>query len=209
MIIRIFLPESFYRPKLFIDSKLYFIFGNIIKDENAENVSIYIIDIQESSERTTSNRQLIGKISKCASDNTKLPSDYITFGIDENESKLKLQAIELPSFIPDAGTSRRIQIFLYDSKSFAELSQRNDEVSISLKTDPISKLLFLIRNCDDDGPANTQSVCRKSNLFHNRVVPILTSVSTFTQNKLSFLNSAFLNHFHFWVCNLQKMTHNK
>lgn len=205
MILRIFVPNSFYNLKSIKSSLCYDIIGRIFCDDCEENVSVYILDVQESNEQTTANRHLIGKISKSTRNFDELPIDYITFGIDDIKSVLKLSAVKLPSFIP-ANRSLRTQIFLYDLEAFSELSSRNDENQTI--SDPISKLLCLIRNCDED-PSHTQNVSKLSNIFHSRIIPPLITLSMFIQTRLSFLNSAFLNHFHFWVRNLQQIGRNK
>lgn len=207
MILRIFLPKSFYQLKLIHTSKCYHVFGSIISDNDGENVSIYIIDIRESSERIATNRQLIGKISSCTSDLVELPSDNITFRIDDKKSTLKLNTLQLPNFIP-TGTSFRTQIFLYDSKAFSELSMRTDEIEKCPDSDPISKLVALIGSSEeDDAQANDAS--KKADILQNRIIPILMSLSMFIQVKLPFLKSAFVNHFHFWVSNLEKLAQKK
>lgn len=205
MILRIFVPNSFYNLKSIKSSLCYDIIGRIFCDDCEENASVYILDVQESNKQTTTNRHLIGEISKSTRNFDELPIDYITFGIDDTRSVLKLSAVKLPSFIP-ANRSLRTQIFLYDLEAFSELSSRNDENQTI--SDPISKLLCLIRNCDED-PSHTQNVSKLSNIFHSRIIPALITLSMFIQTRLSFLNSAFLNHFHFWVRNLEQIGRNK
>lgn len=62
MIIRIFIPKQIYRLKCIANLKCYLVFGNIVSDNGGKNVSIFVIDVCESSEETKLSRQIIGTI---------------------------------------------------------------------------------------------------------------------------------------------------
>lgn len=199
MVTRIFLPESIYRIKSIVKSRCYYIFGKIIKDR-CGNVSIFIIDIHDTNEQVTSNQQLIGAISN---DTNGLNSDYITFEIDEVNSVLELKSISLANFTSDPTP---VHIFLYDYKKFVELSQqKDDDQKWCQRQDTISQLLLYIKNNNEY--SNKKSIDKYSDRSSkNRLVSFLMSLATFIETKLSFLNSSFLKHFHFWVFNLGKLT---
>lgn len=206
MIIRIFLPESVYRLKSIVNSECYHIFGKIVSDICEENISIFIVDVYKSNEQRTSDQQLIGTISKYNRDVGQTITDHIAFDIDEIKSTLNLKTVHLPNFIT-FGAPFRIHILLYDYKQFLELSQRIDVQKWCQRQDSISKLLITIRNKDDFEARDISSHCDKANGY--RLIFILMSLSAFAQTKLSFLNSSFLKHFHFWTSNLEKLTHKK
>lgn len=205
MIIRIFLSNSVYFLKSIDSTKLYSIFGKIIHDDNEENVSIFIVDVKESNSKTKYQYQSIGFISKNNVHNViPLQSDFIKFGVDESKSTLTLNTIHSPTFISTEKTFQT-QIFLYDTKTFTELSQRIDEQQWCLRLDPISQLLILIKNqklCQESVASN-----QKPNL--NCFIPILLSLSIFTQTKFVRLNSAFFKHFQFWTTNFEKFYQNR
>lgn len=208
MIVRIFVPESIYRLNYIVSSKYYYIFGKIVKDNSGDNVSIYIIDVCESNSENTSNQQMIGIISRYTNVIKKLPNDHITFGIDESKTVLELRTVNLPNFIP-VGDHFQIQAFLYDAKTFNELSQRNDDQILCQRIDPISKLLLLIKQNENNLIKKNSDVINSDKNTQNRLISFLISFSTFSQTNLSFLNSAFLKHFQFWATNLEKLTHKR
>lgn len=208
MIIRIFLPEIIYRVKSTENSKCYNIFGKIVNDSRGENISIFIVDMcEQRDDQQTPNRQLIGTISKATSAIEHLLTDYITFKVDEIKSVLEIKTLHLPNFIA-TGTSSNTQILLYDSKTFSELSHRNDEQEWCQRQDPISQLLLLIKN-SDDFKKNEHLDIAEINRSRNRFILLLISLSMFCETKLAFLNSSFLKHFQFWTTNLEKLTHKK
>lgn len=205
MFIRIFLPETVYRVKSVDISKCYNIFGKIVKDPGTNSISIFIVDIHKRHVQATYNPQLIGMISKSASDVKHLPSDYITLKVDESKSVLEIKALELPNFI-STGTRFNTQIFLYDSKIFSEISHRNDGQQWCQRQEPIAQLLFLIKNREDFSEQQHSNITRSDK---NRLILFLISLSTFCETKLSFLNSSFLKHFQFWATSFEKLTHKK
>lgn len=208
MIIRIFLPEIIYFGNSTDSSKCYHLFGEIVNDSCGENISIFVVDICERrDDLQTPERQLIGTISKATSDIEHLLSDYITFKVDKIKSVLEIKTLHLPNFIA-TGTSFNTQILLYDSKTFSELSHRNDEQKCCHRQDSISQLLLLIKN-RDDFKKNEHLDIAKIDRSRNRVILLLISLSMFCETKLAFLNSSFLKHLQFWTTNLEKLTHKK
>lgn len=210
MIIRIFIPEIIYLVKSTNSSKCYHIFGEIVNDSSGEYISIFIVDICERlDDLQTPGRQLIGTISNVTSDIEHLLSDYITFKVDEIKSVLEIKTLHLPNFIATSTSSTfNTQILLYDSKTFLELSHRNDEQKWCHRQDPISQLLLLIKN-RDDFKKNEHLDIAKFDRSRNRIILLLISLSMFCETKLAFLNSSFLKHLQFWTTNLEKLTHKK
>lgn len=206
MIIRTFLPNSVYFLKSIDRAKCYSIFGRISCDKDNGNVSIFVVDVRESSESTENCLQLIGNISKNLNNVTNLPSDYVSFRFDDTQSKLELNVIHLPNFILSDKTFQT-QLFLYDLTTFSELSQRIDEQNWGWRPDPISQLLILIKTQRTYHNNVDENQCQKSN--QNGIISFLLSMSIFAQTKFSFLNSAFLKHFQFWTTNLEKLNQNR
>lgn len=206
MIIRMFLPNSVYFLKSIDRAKCYSMFGKIVCDEMNGNMSIFVIDVKESSESTKNYLQLIGNISKNSHNAKKLSSDNISFRVDDTKTTLELNKIHLPNFnLSDKAF--QTQLFLYDLKTFSELSQRIDEQNWDCRPDPISQLLILIKAQKINN--NSVEESQSQNPKQNGIIPFLLSLSIFAQTKLSFLNSAFLNHFQFWTTNLEKLNQNK
>lgn len=209
MIIRIFLPESIYRLHSIVSSKCYNIFGKIVKDNSKAKVSIYIINVHESNDEDIANQERIGIISKHTNSNEKLPVDHILFGFDDTKPVLTIEAINLPSFI-QTDDRLQTQAFLYDSKTFSELSQRSDYQILCQRIDPISQLILLIKNNDENKASKKSSDDRfEDKNTRSQLILILVSLSSFTETKFSFINSAFLKHFRFWATSLDKLTQKK
>lgn len=215
MIVRIFVPKSVYFRKSEICSKCYLVIGNIAHNDCNKSVSIYMVDFIESTEtKKINNRKVIGTISDKKFDFTELPNDYIAFGIDHIKSTLALKSVHLPSFSIDS-KSVQTQVFLYDSSTFLQLSHRIDEEKWCQLLDPIAQLLITIKNNESNQKlwksneiSSSQSTdCHRSN--QSRFISFLLSLSAFARIKLSFLNSAFLRHFHFWTLNLALLTQNR
>lgn len=207
MNIRIFLSNTVYSLKSINSSKRYSIFGKIVCDQNVENVSIFVINVKEFNERIEHQYHLIGCISKDSFHSLgQLASDYILFEVNETKSTLTLKTIHLPNFIT---TEKPIQtqIYLYDFKTFMELSERIDEEKWCLRPDPLSQLLILIRNRRQCHKSNTSN--QNQQTIMNWLISILMSLSMFTKFKLSFLSSAFLHHFQFWTSNLDRFYQNR
>lgn len=203
MILRIFVPEFIYRLKSISNSECYQLFGSIVNDNNGANVSVFIVDICKTSTKETSRQNIIGAISREAH-SIQLPSDHILFGVNEIKSVLELKSIHLPSFIL-CDAPIQTQLFLYNSKIFSDLSQRNE--NDCQRTDPISQLLVLIKVKNElISKEKCRNIVGDDKSIRCRIISFLISVSAFSQSKLSFLNSSFLKHFHFWTTNLDKLT---
>lgn len=207
MIIRIFIPEQIYRLKFIANLKCYLVFGNIVSDNGGKNVSIFVVNVCESSEQTKFSSQVIGGISNNLNELKKLPSDFITFGVDQNKSVLKLNRVQLPSFVPTDATLQT-QIFLYDLKTFSELSRRTDEHEWCLRPDPISQLLLLIKH-KEKCKVKPHETTKDDESYQNQLLSFLLLLSMFAQTKLVFLSSSFLKHFQFWTHNLKKLSKNR
>lgn len=208
MIVRIFLPENIYRVKSIDSSKFYYIFGKIDNDSCDDNISIFVVDICERDECITPDRHFIGTICTNSTSVIKhLPSDYISFKIDDRKSVLEIGTIHLSNFIA-TGTNFNTQILLYDLETFSELSHRNDKHKWGQRQDPISQLILLIKNRQDFKNEKYFNAIR-DDTRRNRFISLLLTLSLFCETKLSFLNSSFLKHFQFWTSNLEKLTHNK
>lgn len=138
----------------------------------------------------------------------KLAGDFITFGVDANKSALELKTVQLPSFIP-ATAVFQTQIFLYDLKTFSELSQRTDEHEWGLRPDPISQLLVLIKHKRGCKVKKQHESTEHDDGYQSRLISFLLLLSMFAQTKLSFLSSSFLKHFQFWTQNLEKLSKNR
>lgn len=201
-----FLPNSVYFLKSIDSSKSYSIFGEIVCGDNDENVSIFVVDVQESRGSSKHRNQLIGNISKDSHDPKQLPSDYVVFRVDDTKSTLALESIHLPNF-DLSDKPFQTQLFLYDLKTFSELSHRIDEQKWGRRPDPISQLLILIKSQRTKEVLNEPS--QSHNSKQNGIISFLLSLSIFAQTKLSFLNSAFVKHFQFWTTNLQKLNQNR
>lgn len=203
MILRIFLPECIFRLNSISDSECYQLFGSIARDNNGVNTSVFIVDVHKSSGKETSRQNIIGIISKGVHYD-ELPKDYILFRVNEIKSVLELKSIHLPSFIP-CGASIQTQLFLYDSKIFSDLSQRNE--NDCQRIDPISQLIVLIKNNNElISKEKCRNIVGDERSIRCRIISFLVSLATFSQSRLSFLNSSFLKHFHFWAINLEKLT---
>lgn len=205
MILRIFVPEFIYRCKFIADSKCYQLFGKVATDNDGDNVSVFIVDIRESSSKGTPVEEIIGTISN-DTNHIQLPSDHITFGVNGIGSVLQLKSIHLPNFI-SCGATVQTQLFLYDSNIFSDLSQRIENQQQCERTDPISQLLVLIKHKNEIIlQKRDKNIVGHDKSIRCRIISFLISLSAISQSKLSFLNSSFLRHFHFWTTNLDKLT---
>lgn len=225
MIVRIFLPDVLYSLKSIDLSKYHWICGKIECNED-QNVSIFIVDTKETgcNVNLIQQQQAIGRISSATEIQKErlFDGDLIEFSVcdrsnskTDEESKLHLKTLHLPTFIA-AGQSFHIQMFLYSSKTFTDLAQRIDESTWNQRPDAIAQLLLLIKNNEQQKHlANNSESTKKcpsssqtSSSKQNRLFTFLLTVSAFIQSKMSFMNSAFVRHFHFWTVNLMRLTEN-
>lgn len=227
MIVRIFLPDVLHSLKSINSSKFYLIFGKIECNSDG-NVSIFIVDTKETGRITDWNQQqAIGCISPENEIRKRqlLDCDFIEFNSNssrnsDEKSTLHLKILHLPNFT-SADQSLQTQMFLYNFQTFTDLAQRIDESAWNQRPDAISQLLVLIKNNQQQKYLNSKIKSTKCNLNdnpnssssalsnQNGFISFLMTISLFVQNKLSFLNSAFVRHFHFWTANLEKLTQNR
>lgn len=220
MIVRIFLPDRLHSLKSINCSKCNLIFGKIECNSDG-NVSIFIVNTKETGRiEDPSQQQAIGCI---LPDNETFEkqspdSDFIEFCSSSNsstskESTLHLKTLHLPNFI-SADQSIQIQMFLYNFQTFTDLAQRIDESTWCQRPDAIAQLLILIKNnewqtCMMSTECNLNDGQKTTLSNQNRFTSFLMTVSLFVQSYLSFLNSAFVRHFHFWTANIEKLPQNR
>lgn len=231
MIVRIFLPDALYSLKSIDFLKCHLIFGKI-ECNGDQNVSIFIVGTKQTGciVDFIQQQQAIGCIlpENEIQKEQLLDSDFIEFNVCDKStskngetSKLHLKTLHLPNFISSDQTFH-IQMFLYSSKTFTDLAQRIDGATWNQRRDAIAQLLILIKNTNEQRKYVTSKIgstkCNlsdsgqqtpsPSSLNQNRLFIFLLTVSTFLQSS-SFLNSAFVRHFHFWTANLVKLTQNR
>lgn len=216
MIVRIFLPKlSFYLSSP-AKSAFQYIFGKIIKSEHNGNVTVFITGIGESPTNNIKSKldnTIIGTICKNANKKEKLhgfasEDDYICFERNETTQTLDLKSMFLPNFIDNIET-RHTQIFLYDLDSFKKLAHQtkdNFNEKLMAESDSISRLLFYLKNDNLDRSQKISSLQKSVHLCQQQILLSLITIATFAQKYLSFLDSAFLQHFRFWSMNLDKYT---
>lgn len=227
MIVRFFLPHSVYSLKSVDSSECYLIIGKI-KCNDGGNVSVFIVDTKEIDEfgivNSNQNQQhAIGCILPENETHKKqlLHNDSILFtsGCSNSSEKLTLQlkSVHLPDFISESQPFQ-IQMFLYDFQTFTDVAQRIDGLAWSQRPDAIAQLLVLIKNNEwrklmglrfRSVESSSTYKYQPSPSNQNHLIPFLLTISLFIQTKLTFLNSAFVRHFHFWTANLEKLTQNR
>lgn len=209
MIIRVFLPESYYYLSPTPKSQIEYLFGKVIKREDNDNVTVYIVSANSSPKKRKSGLQVIGTISSNSNDanppgDSFVGDDHICFERNQTTQTLDVKSIALPNFNSNIESHH---VFLYDLNAFSKLAQQKEENDESeLKTDAVSKLLQFLQT-DERSPNERHSPFQKSlQSCQQQLLLSLATIATFTQKRLSFLNSAFLQHFQFWSMNLHKYT---
>lgn len=224
MIVRIFLPDALHSLKSIDPSKFHLIFGEIECNSDG-NVSIFIVDTKETGKTVDwSQQHAIGCISPENETRKKqLPdNDFIEFlsGDNGEDSALHLKTLHLPNFI-SSGKPFQMQMFLYNFRTFSDLAQRIEETTWCHRSDVISQLLALIKceqqkNCMSSRLKSAKRDSKDSQKLPpsppssaNPFFAFLVTVSLFIQTNLSYLNSSFVRHFHFWTANLEKLLQNR
>lgn len=202
MLIRIFIPQSIYNGEGRIDAKCQYIYGAVDSDERDKILSFYVIDSSASADQAKQCKQLIGIISQDA--DAELPAiEHQCLQFKRSETSLKLQTVHL-SHCSSASSSRKAQIFLYDSDVFAQLSQRyrsqqsiNDDGAIGV---------LLRRICDaEEGKRATTGAADQTCQF--RIIHHAKALKTFIHSHTTYIDSAFLKHFLLWTENLNQFTY--
>lgn len=207
MLLRIFIPESVYNNSNKTDGKCQYIYGAVEIEEADDISSFYVISSSASANQANQCKQIIGVISQDAT--TELSAteqNYLHF--NRSGTALKLQSARTNSLSLD--TSRKIQIFTYDSKIFAQLSQRyrnqhsRDDRQTSETCDPIGVLLRTIAEAKEaECLANTK---HRQQACQSWIMHYAKAVKTFIHTHTTYIDSAFLKHFLLWTENLDRFT---
>lgn len=211
VVVKVFLPNPrTHGPPIHQTEYLY---GEIKSeyeyDRAYRQVLIYVTSIRpDQTSGNSARKQLIGEINVNHRKYVQkdVAKDYVWLEYDTDAPDIvRLKNICLPVSAPDPEYQFKVQIILYDPKTFLKLSrdvegaQRNPAV-----LDPIAHLIELLRHSEIPNKPPHTAWCHRLQHF---LLLILMTINRVLLHKLLRVNeSAFLRHFSIWLDSIKLFT---
>lgn len=209
VVVKIFLPNTITPPT---SHQREYLYGEIKCEHEygraCRQVLIFVTSRRPERKNCKSARtQLIGEISanQTKRDQKVVAHDYVWLEYDSDASDvIRLTKILLPISASDPEYLFKVQIILYEPKTFLKLSSSNGEIQQNTAVlDPIAYLIKLLRHTEIPNKPPT-AWCRR---LQHVLWLILMTINQVLLHKLLRINeSAFLRHFSIWLHSIKSFT---
>lgn len=209
VVVKIFLPKK-NAPVL--ANQTEYLYGEINSEYTCERacrqVLIFVTKRRTDKTNDESTRTpLIGEIKTGhkISFQTDLRNDYVWLDCDSDApDTVRLKHICLPTSAPDPECQFKVQIILYEPKTFLKLARDDGELHQNTAVlDPIAYLIKLLRHNElPNKPSQTWS----RRLQHFLWLFLMTVNRVYVPKLLRINESAFLRHFSIWINSIKLFT---